>query len=187
VTATLTITLLSILVIAVSTSVGVFIIRSLLPHSTFGVSLGLAILVGGSCLSVVSLGVVSLGFDGRWAVLLLIILLVGAGTFKSGGAADSRFLETLAGNGELLLRSVGIGVFSINPLSLPTLAVGASLLLLPQAGLVRVERLMMRRMLTSVLVGLGGAVAFGLAKMQPQWRLVVSDNYLMCLHKSTKN
>ena len=149
---------------------GLFIIRLLLPHSTFGVSLGLAILVGGSVLSSVALGFVSLGFDGRWAVLLFLIVLVSVGMFKSGSAAGWSILKIPAGNSELLFRSVGIGIFGTNWKSLPTMAVGASLLLLPQAGLVRVERLIMRRMLTSVLVGLGGAVAFGLAKMQPQWR-----------------
>ena len=155
---------------------GLFIIRLLLPHSTFGVSLGLAILVGGSALSSVTLGFVSLGFDGRWAVLLFLIVLVSVGMFKSGSAAGWSILKIPAGNSELLLRSVGIGIFGINLLSLPTMAVGASLLLLPQAGLVRVERLLMRRMLTSVLVVLGGAIAVGLAKLQPQWRFSDSND-----------
>lgn len=149
---------------------GVVVVRWLVPSLSSGATFGLGVLIGGSGWGLLALGCVSVGVDARWTVVMLFgVVLLG---LVSGWAS----IGLPVVDGELLVRAVGIGVLGINGISLPTTFLGVLLLLLPQAGLVCVDRVAIRRVVTVAVIVVGSAAAVMLSFVQPGWRFSDSND-----------
>lgn len=160
----------SAITILLTTLFGLIAVRLLGPNLSLSVSIGLGALIGGSSLGLLALGCASLGLDARWAIVVVL------GLVALGLGVGWTSLESPMFDGELLVRAVGIGVLGTNGFSLPTTVLGVLVLLLPQAGLIRIDRPAVRRIVTVAVVLVGSASSVLLTAVQPGWRYSDSND-----------
>lgn len=162
------------LVVLLSSTVGVLIVRTLVPSIAIGANLGLGILVGGSLQSMLALFLAQLELSKYLQVSVPIAALSAVLVILLRSASVRNHLRTTLGDGTLIIRAIGIGTFGLNGYSLPLMAVGILVLLLPWSGLFRVKSVSNQRIQLLTLISVGILSVLSLIRLQP--RFLVSDS-----------